>query len=220
MTGFEEIKFMLKKWIFYSSLLLIIGFISLSFKPFNLNEHALCQDNQDVVFDYMFPSPEPKSYVPSTVPYKGKFFIGFKEAIGLKESQGQYHLINTLGYMGKYQFGIHTLKTIGIHDSTLFMNSPKLQEKAFDALIKRNKWELRSEIQKYSGKIISGVKITESGILAAAHLGGAGSVKQFLKSNGSRKCKDQYGTSIKHYMKSFGGYDTKGIVADRNARVK
>jgi len=45
--------------------------------------------------------------------------------------------------------------------------------------LSRNKWELKEEIEKFSGKIISGVKITESGILAAAHLGGPGSVKRF-----------------------------------------
>ena len=75
-------------------------------------------------------------------------------------------------------------------------------------------------LEKFSGKIVSGVKITESGILAAAHLGGSGSVKRFLNSNGSRKCKDDYGTSVKTYMRDFGGYETVGIIADNNAKVK
>ena len=56
-----------------------------------------------------------------------------------------------------------------------------MQEKAFDALLSINKWELRKEIRKYAGKTIKGVEITESGLLAAAHLGGAGSVKTFFK---------------------------------------
>lgn len=59
------------------------------------------------------------------------------------------------------------------------------------ALLSKNKWELKDEIEKFSGKIIAGVKITESGILAAAHLGGAGWVKRFLNSNGAKKCKDK-----------------------------
>jgi hypothetical protein len=122
--------------------------------------------------------------------------------------------------MGKYQFGIETLKTIGIKDSLAFLNSPRLQEKAFVALLSKNKSLLKEEIALYSGKIISGVKVTESGILAAAHLGGAGSVKRFLKTNGARKCRDQYGTSVKTYMKDFGGYETHAIVADSNARVR
>ena len=36
--------------------------------------------------------------------FLGKSFIGFKEAVGFKESQGRYSVINTFGYMGKYQF--------------------------------------------------------------------------------------------------------------------
>jgi hypothetical protein len=38
--------------------------------------------------------------------------------------------------------------------------------------LSKNKWELKNEIEKFSGKIVGGVKVTESGILAAAHLGG------------------------------------------------
>ena len=100
------------------------------------------------------------------------------------------------------------------------MRNPKLQEKAFVALLSKNKWELKDEIEKYSGSIISGVKVTESGILAAAHLGGAGSVKRFLKSNGAKKCKDNYGASVRSYMKDFGGYETSGIIAENNPIAK
>ena len=197
-----------------------IGFLSYGFKPFSNQNFNVFPDDEIDILEYKFPSNKSENYIKTTIPFTGKFFIGFKEAIGFKESRGQYHLINTLGYMGKYQFGIETLKTIGIHDSVSFMNNPKLQEKAFVALIKRNKSELKDEIKKYSGKIVGGVKITESGMLAAAHLGGAGSVKKYLKTNGKRKSKDSYGTSIKTYMKEFAGYDTKGIVADSNARVR
>jgi hypothetical protein len=43
--------------------------------------------------------------------------------------------------------------------------------------------------------VVSGIVVTESGILAAAHLGGAGSVKRYFKNNGEY-IKDAYGTSI------------------------
>ena len=151
------------------------------------------------------------------LPYTGKSFIAFKEAVAFKESMGLYHLVNTYGYMGKYQFGKTTLRGVGIHDSSLFLKSPELQEKAFKALVARNKWELRNEIKRYEGKVIGGIKITESGLIAAAHLGGAGSVKKFLRTG--EVFHDGYGTSIKSYLKRFSGYDTSGIVADRNAKV-
>ena len=99
------------------------------------------------------------------------------------------------------------------------MNSPKLQEKAFVALLSKNKYELQEYISFYEGKVVDGVKITESGILAAAHLGGTGSVKRFLESNGKRKCKDEYGTSIKTYMRDFAGFETTGIKAVKDAKV-
>ena len=210
---------MIKRWAFYTSIILIIAYLSSGFKPFELQNHNWFQSNNEELA-YRFPSKVQKDYVNLNIPFTGKFFIGFKEAVAFKESQGEYKKINSLGYMGKYQFGLETLKTIGIHDSLAFLRSPKLQEKAFVALLSKNKWELKDEIEKFSGKIISGVRITESGILAAAHLGGAGSVKRFLNSNGERKCKDDYGTSIKSYMRDFGGYETAGIIADSNATAK
>ena len=93
------------------------------------------------------------------------------------------------------------------------------QDKAFEALIARNKWELRKEIQKYSGRIINGVEITESGLVAAAHLGGAGSVKKYLKSNGRNGFKDGFGTSLSSYIRKFSNYDISHIEADANAKV-
>lgn len=211
---------MIKKWFFYTSLIVIIAYLSAGFKPFELQNHNWFQANNNDELSYLFPSKEQKDYPNLNVPFTGKFFIAFKEAVAFKESQGKYKKINTLGYMGKYQFGLETLKTIGIQDSLTFLNSPKLQEKAFVALLSKNKWKLKDEIEKFSGKIISGVKVTESGILAAAHLGGAGSVKRFLNSNGAKKCKDNYGTSVKTYMREFGGYETSGIIADNDAKAK
>lgn len=211
---------MLKKGIFYTSILLIVAFISSGFKPYNaqINNGLRVDDNGEQA--YVFPSLNTIDYVSLKIPYTGKYFIGFKEAIAHKESQGKYHKINTLGYLGKYQFGKETLKSIGIHDSTNFMNNPKLQEKAFVALLSKNKYELQDYIDYFEGKVVGGVKVTESGILAAAHLGGTGSVKRFLNSNGKKKCKDDYGTSVKSYMRDFGGFETAGIKAVKNAKVK
>ena len=210
---------MIKKWIFYTSLTAIVVFLSSGFKPFELEKHNWFQVNEEEATTYSFPSNIELDYENLNIPFTGKYFIGFREALAFKESQGKYRKINTLGYIGKYQFGVETLKSVGIHDSTHFLNSPKLQEKAFVALLSKNKWQLKDEIEKYRGKVIDGVKITESGLLAAAHLGGVGSVKRFLKSNGKYKCKDQYGTSVKSYMKEFGGYETYGIVAKSDAKA-
>lgn len=153
------------------------------------------------------------------IPYLQNNFVAFKQALAFKESQGKYTVVNTLGYLGKYQFGRSTLERFEIYNTKEFLQNPELQEKAFTALCKVNKWILRKDIKNSVGKTINGIEITESGILAAAHLGGAGNVKKYLRSNGVKCFSDAYGSSIQIYLKKFGGYDVSSIVADRKAKV-
>ncbi|WP_452221046.1 peptidoglycan-binding protein LysM [Lacinutrix salivirga] len=153
-------------------------------------------------------------------PELGKSYLGFKEALGFKESQNNYFTVNDYGYLGKYQFGKETLKMIGIYNPTHFLSNPELQEKAFLANAQRNKWILRKDIKRSVGKVINGVTITESGILAAAHLGGPGSVKKYLRSYGADVFEDANGATIQYYMKKFSGYDTSNIKPNRTAKVK
>ncbi len=87
------------------------------------------------------------------------------------------------------------------------------------ALCERNKWRLGKEIKRNIGKKINGIVITESGILAAAHLAGAGSVKKYLRSNGKDIFADAYGTNVQHYMKKFAGYDTSFIKPVKHASI-
>ncbi|MES2240536.1 MAG: peptidoglycan-binding protein LysM [Bacteroidota bacterium] len=210
---------MIKKWYFYTSLTVIIAFISYSFRPLNLDTNEwFFRKNSDGV-QYLFPSVEKENNISLNIPFTGNLFIGFKEAIGFKESENKYKKVNSLGYLGKYQFGNETLRSIGIHDTEKFLKSPKLQERAFVALLSKNKSLLKDVIEKYEGKVVNGVLITESGILAAAHLGGAGTVKRYFKSNGKRFFRDAYGTSIRSYLKAFGGYDTSFIEPNVNAVV-
>lgn len=152
-------------------------------------------------------------------PKLDKSFIGFKEALAFKESRGNYFSVNTYGYLGKYQFGKNTLKLIGVYNTNKFLNNPELQEKAFIANSARNKWILRRDIKRFVGKLIDGVLVTESGILAAAHLAGPGSVKKYLRSYGAIGFADAYGTTIRNYMKKFSGYDTSFVVGDRKAKA-
>jgi hypothetical protein len=157
---------------------------------------------------------EPSYYI-----FLGKSYLGFKEAIGFKESRGDYSIINIYGYLGKYQFGKGTLKLIGIKDAKGFISNSYLQEQAFSANTSRNKWILRRDIKRFQGTYIGGIKITESGMLAAAHLAGPGNVKKYLRSGGTLDFNDAFGTSIKYYLKKFSGYDTSFIVANKRAKA-
>src|SRR5690606_9590870 len=148
-----------------------------------------------------------------------KSFVGFKEALAFRESQGDYQSVNTLGYLGKYQFGKSTLRFLGIKDTQRFLKDAALQEKAFVKLLAYNKYILQRDLRKYVGKKIGGVKITESGVLAAAHLGGAGAVQDFLRSNGAKSFHDAYGTDITEYIKKFASYDVSTIKAEKNPEI-
>jgi len=152
-------------------------------------------------------------------PYLGKSFVGFKEALAFKESGGDYSSVNTYGYLGKYQFGTETLKMIGINNPAKFLKNPRLQEKAFIANAARNKWILRRDIKNFVGKRINGIIVTESGILAAAHLAGPGSVKKYLRSYGLDNFADGYGTTVHYYMKRFSGYDTSFVKPNKRAKA-
>jgi|TARA_R110000803_G_scaffold76032_1_gene140544 hypothetical protein len=130
----------------------------------------------------------------------------FLNAMGYRESTNNYTVVNKFGYMGRYQFGQSTLKGLGIKASTEeFINNPALQEYAMQELLVHNKKKLKRYIKKYEGQIVHGVFITESGILAAAHIGGAGNVRRFFR-NGY-EFKDGFGTKMTSYMKLFGGYN-------------
>ena len=174
-------------------------------------------EHGEVSQDNLFPIHEPQ---PIYSPTLGKSLVGFKEALGFKESGGDYFTVNSFGYLGKYQFGKETLKMIGIYNPVHFLKNPELQEKAFIANAERNKWILRKDIKRFSGKVLNGTKITESGILAAAHLAGAGNVKKYLRSYGKDGFSDAYGTSVSYYIKKFSGYDTSNIKPNRRAKVK
>ena len=132
----------------------------------------------------------------------------FLNDVGFRESGNRYDITNTWGYMGKYQFGKSTLKGLGFNVTRKeFLNNPQLQEEAMMALLLHNKEKLQPYIDTFDGQTINGMYISESGILAAAHLGGQGSVKRYFK-NG-KVFKDAYGTKITSYMKQFSGYDIK-----------
>jgi len=200
-----------------SFLLLVVAIVSTGFSSRNgvdlshylMNEEALCYNvpNEDEVVEV---KKDPIFQL-----FLGKTYVGFKEALGFRESQGRYWVINKYGYMGKYQFGKSTLQLIGIYNTDSFLNDTRLQEEAFSANTSRNKWILRRDIKRYTDRYIGGVKVTESGILAAAHLAGAGNVKKYLRSGGTVVFHDAFGTSIRYYLKKFSGYDTSSIIPNK-----
>lgn len=124
-----------------------------------------------------------------------------RELMLQRESSGRYTVINRLGYLGGYQFGILALIDVGyikykfkaegnsymendfvwtglngIKSRDDFLNNPDVQDAAFDAYASRNESILRN-----IGVITDATTPQEiNGYVAAAHLLGAGGVKKGL----------------------------------------
>ena len=137
----------------------------------------------------------------------------FISDLGFSESRNNWLSVNQIGCFGEWQFHEATLKFLGYRKITLknFRENPnifppELQLKALKALIKVN-LSLLNDYAHFIGDSIHGIRITKSGMIAASHLGGAGSLQKFLDSKGIIDRKDVLGTSISDYLKRFSYYD-------------
>jgi hypothetical protein len=143
---------------------------------------------------------------------RAKELSKYLDAIGHSESRNNPEAYNRYGYIGKYQFGYITLKSCGYGYICYadFVKNPSIwseedQEKAMITLLSKNEGHLRKIIHKYNGEAIKGIVITKSGILAAAHLAGAGGVIKYFKYGYNPK--DAYGTRLEDYLIKFSGFN-------------
>ena len=204
----------MKNYKFYKIFSLVVLFLNSSF--FN----PVLKINDNAFIENLNYSVDLQSYNESVnMIYLINDFNGFKESLAFKESGGRYSIINKFGYLGKYQFNLNTLKMYKITDINKFISSPVLQEKIFLINVNRNKWILRKDINWFVGTFINGIEVTESGIIAAAHLSGAGNVKKYLRANGDFNKKDAFGTSISAYMSYFANYDLSFFKAVRKPNL-
>ena len=183
----------------------IFGFITISafanityFKPF--------VETVDILPIKEISLIESEIKVPEIIVPEIKDHNKFLDDIAFRESYNNYRAVNQFGYLGKYQFGRKTLNSLGFEDisNREFLENESIQEEAMYALLNHNKRILRRQIQKYHGETIHGVYITESGILAAAHLAGAGNVRKFFRKG--YEFKDGNGTKMTSYLILFSGY--------------
>ena len=164
----------------------------------------------------------------------------FLEALFEREAGGNHQVENRYGYIGKYQFGEDALVDTGyyrpdgslnrIHgrfkydwvgswtgkngatSKEIFLSSPEIQDHAAkDWVALLCKRLHANKLAHHIGKRMAGTEITESGIIAAAHLKGFGNARHpgviaFLRSNGAADATDANGTPISTYMRRFAGY--------------
>ena len=138
-----------------------------------------------------------------------KELVNFMSDMAQRESSNRHGIVNKFGYSGLYQFSKKNIRVFAKVSQEEFLRSPSIQRKAMLALMNHNRHVLRRQIKKYEGKVVHGVLVTESGLLASAHLAGAGNVRRWLRTG--RNPKDQLGTSLTNYMKLFSGYNLQSL---------
>lgn len=173
----------------------------------------------------------------ATLARAGTDYADFLNALAKRESSLNRTAENTqTHYIGLFQFGEAALKDIGIYsgDSTrtndwtgtwsgkygatskgAFMASGDAQLSAIADYQKLtwNSYLKGNGAEAYLGRTINGVVVTESGLIAASHLVGAGAVLAWLRSNGATNPTDASGTQMTEYMSAFGGYNVASFVA-------
>jgi len=109
-------------------------------------------------------------------------------------------------YWGVYQIGHNIRKETGYGDisKSVFLNHPEIQHLCMIKSLEMYQDIMKDYINKYSGAIVDGILITESGILACSHLIGCEGTKRLLD-KGVIPEKDINGNPIRHFFK-LGGY--------------
>jgi hypothetical protein len=157
-----------------------------------------------------------KNYKKRLKQYYNSEFKAYAKKLSRVESRDEWKIINRYGYMGLFQFGHPALQCIGLGhiDSSKFRANPdifpiELQYKALKLHLKINERILRKDIYNYQGKTINGILITKSGLLASAHLMGAGNVQKFLRTGIDSH--DGNNVKLTKYLKMFSKYDLTQI---------
>lgn len=104
-----------------------------------------------------------------------------------------------------------------------FLRNPKAQEAVFGMHQQKMDQEIvTNDLEKYIGQTVGGVPITREGLYAMLHLGGVGSTRIALESNGTIAKADANGTTVMDYARlgatatgTAPGLPDKGVVLQR-----
>lgn len=118
-------------------------------------------------------------------------------------------------YLGIFQIGKNERVVTGYGDisDAVFLAHEDIQILVMIKLLKLNKKIMQPYIDKYSGKIVDGILVTESGILALCQLG-TGSAQEYLDS-GIIPVQDAAGNKPRELLK-MGGYKLNLDKIDNN----
>ena len=142
-----------------------------------------------------------------------KDILRFLEAIALFESNNRYDVVNSYGFLGRYQFSPRTIKHLGYDIlNEDFLRNARLQDEIMLAYMRENYVSLRPYIEEYNNTNYKGMYITTSSILAGAHFAGAMGMRRFLLSRSDSVGKtDANGMTLRRYMTKFSDYNVEEV---------
>ena len=142
-----------------------------------------------------------------------KDILRFLEAIALFESNNRYDVVNSYGFLGRYQFSPRTIKHLGYDIlNEDFLRNARLQDEMMLAYMRENYVSLRPYIEEYNNTNYKGMYITTSSILAGAHFAGAMGMKRFLLNKlDSIGTVDANGMTLRKYMTKFSDYNVEEV---------
>lgn len=146
---------------------------------------------------------------------EGKFKV-FADSLGTIISNKKYDTIFKNGSLGKYAIGNMCLKDLGFSPTTKFrkefLKDSLLQEECFRVLCMINKYRMRNYIDKYEGTTYDEIMISESGLLAGAHLIGATTLKTWF----TKKYKNH---EVKEVVEKMNGFNLDYIVPAHTYKI-
>ena len=142
-----------------------------------------------------------------------KDILRFLEAIALFESNNRYDVVNSYGFLGRYQFSPTTIRHLGYDIlNEEFLRNARLQDEIMLAYMRENYVSLRPYIDEYNNTNYKGMYITTSSILAGAHFAGAMGMKRFLLNKlDSIGTVDANGMTLRKYMTKFSDYNVEEV---------
>jgi len=128
----------------------------------------------------------------------------FRTYLAHRESQSYSEPPNPLGYMGRYQMGPSEITEaanrldVPVPSQRQFLSDPELQEQLFENYTVAH----AKTLEKYP-EFANGDGATRAALLAGAHLGGTGGVRNYLYRG--QNAHDMYGTSVGGYINGMYG---------------
>ena len=194
---------------------------------------ACCFGTQSLAFDWGQSASEGHPSVNSQVTQAqaaSRDYAAFFAALRFKESRGDYQAVNTLNFLGAYQFGEAALIDLGYvrRDSDIYDNNfgggftGKNGIRSVQDFLKRNRvqdnaaeewmrimWRyIEAEgLHRYAWQEVGGQTLSPSGMRAATHLLGSGALKRFVETDGRADIRDPYGMPLTVYIRDLGGFE-------------